>query len=554
MPWTVSDVDRFKRGLSDAQKRRWVRVANDALRRCQSGGGRDCEASAIRQANGVVGNNVDSSTLEEMILWLKNRKDMKAKTSDLTIHKLIANNYEIREEVLEGRKHLVVPVVMMVEGVHSGSHGAILHQAEELSRNTQDWNSIPVTISHPQVDGMNVSARSPEVLEQYSVGRILNARYESGLRAEAWLDEQRLIAISPEAATYIREGRPLDVSVGVFSEDLPVEGEWEGETYVAIASDYHPDHLALLPGEQGACSWRDGCGIRANKEGGTMESLLKTFKELAQKGFSVSPVTNEQGYVEISQLLQSKLDGLDNDMRMHFLREVYDGSFIYEVRNRERGDTTLYRRGYSLSGNAIELADDTTEVRKKVEYVTMKMVRTKPPINNSNTDSDMSEKGKPCCEARVDALIANKATAFTAKDRDWLMDLEEIQVDRLIESVRDGKEPDLQANQKEAIDTFKASLKTIEDFTALMPEEMKAQFEAGVRMYQENRASLVKAITDNSELTEEDLKDAPDTYLEKLKKTVAKAPADYSLAGGGTPPADDDVGILPTGFGLKPNK
>jgi len=58
MPWTIADVEKHKKGLSDAQKRRWVSVANSVLSRCLAGGGAKsaCEASAIRQANSVAGN------------------------------------------------------------------------------------------------------------------------------------------------------------------------------------------------------------------------------------------------------------------------------------------------------------------------------------------------------------------------------------------------------------------------------------------------------------------------------------------------------------------
>jgi len=54
MPWEVADVDGFKKGLTDAEKRQWVEVANSALAACLKKGGTDCEASAIKQANGVV--------------------------------------------------------------------------------------------------------------------------------------------------------------------------------------------------------------------------------------------------------------------------------------------------------------------------------------------------------------------------------------------------------------------------------------------------------------------------------------------------------------------
>lgn len=58
MPWTVDDVDRHKKGLTEEQKELWVKVANAALKRCQEQGGDNCEASAIMQANAVVAKNM----------------------------------------------------------------------------------------------------------------------------------------------------------------------------------------------------------------------------------------------------------------------------------------------------------------------------------------------------------------------------------------------------------------------------------------------------------------------------------------------------------------
>ncbi len=53
MPWKTSDVDKFKKGLTDKQKDKWVAVANAALKECTDKGGDrlECEASAIRIAN-----------------------------------------------------------------------------------------------------------------------------------------------------------------------------------------------------------------------------------------------------------------------------------------------------------------------------------------------------------------------------------------------------------------------------------------------------------------------------------------------------------------------
>lgn len=51
MPWSVKDVDSKKKGLTPAQKKKWVSVANGVLKKCQASGGSNCEAKAIKIAN-----------------------------------------------------------------------------------------------------------------------------------------------------------------------------------------------------------------------------------------------------------------------------------------------------------------------------------------------------------------------------------------------------------------------------------------------------------------------------------------------------------------------
>lgn len=57
MPFTLADARSHKHGMSTAQARRWVNVANKVLEACLKDGGTDetCAPQAIRQANGVVG-------------------------------------------------------------------------------------------------------------------------------------------------------------------------------------------------------------------------------------------------------------------------------------------------------------------------------------------------------------------------------------------------------------------------------------------------------------------------------------------------------------------
>lgn len=194
---------------------------------------------------------------------------MKAQTF-LHDTRIVVNKYTIQKKQYDGIEHIVVPVVMMTQGVRSGSDGPIFHSSEELSHIVAAWNGIPVVINHPQNnEGMYISANEPSV---QNVGKIFNAKFEDGkLKAEAWINPIKLKSLSTEALSYLNNQKPLEVSVGVFTDTEYVDGEFNGETYSGIARNYRPDHLALLPGGVGACSWEDGCGIRTNQKQNNME-------------------------------------------------------------------------------------------------------------------------------------------------------------------------------------------------------------------------------------------------------------------------------------------
>ena len=70
MPWTVSDVDKHKKGLSKShkkglsksQKQKWVRIANSILEECrETSNDSSCDAQAIRIANSKVGSKTKDS-------------------------------------------------------------------------------------------------------------------------------------------------------------------------------------------------------------------------------------------------------------------------------------------------------------------------------------------------------------------------------------------------------------------------------------------------------------------------------------------------------------
>ena len=55
MPWSIEDVEKHKKGLSEADKKKWVTIANSVLKQCQEKNGKDCEGMAIRVANSKTG-------------------------------------------------------------------------------------------------------------------------------------------------------------------------------------------------------------------------------------------------------------------------------------------------------------------------------------------------------------------------------------------------------------------------------------------------------------------------------------------------------------------
>jgi hypothetical protein len=506
MPWTVDDVDRFKSGLNAAQKRQWVEVANSALASCLADGKEqsECEASAIRQANGVINDNIQT-------------------------YSFTANNYEIRRETHNGREHIVVPVIMLKDGVHNGSRGPLLHLVEEYGRCPQAWNGIPVTLSHPKDNKGNlIPANSPEVIDLTSTGRIYNTHVNGMLKAEVWIDELKCQELSPETLEAIKNHHPLNVSVGVFSDEDESPGQWNGEDYTAIARNHRPDHLALLLSETGACSWDDGCGIRANSKGG--DELKKGKEDIADNKSAEELNANARGFKGICSGIQAKLDAMDNNVSTYYLEEAFDdNTFIYKVRG---GDAPgLYKRGYQVA------IDGTISFTGEPQEVTVEKTYT-PVQGNFKTEGGMetmADKKKGCCPEKVNLIIQSEHTRFEETDREYLEGLEEGTLVKLLPIEPETPEAP-QVNKDQIAEVVKDQFKTTEQFLSLAPAEVREQMEHGMALYQAEREKLTSQIVDNSGeggFTAEELKDKPVGELKKLASLIQK-PADYSGNGAGS--------------------
>lgn len=187
--------------------------------------------------------------------------------SDTTLKYLTINfRGKSRRATLHGREHIVVPMTLIVPGVLNGSKGPLYYPREEIANNVAAWNGMPIVVYHPNTNGYNVSARDPNVSDKQQVGTVYNATTtnDGKLRAEGWFDVERTAAIDQRVLNALERGEPIELSTGLFTINDETPGSYQGHEYVAIARNYNPDHLAVLPDQTGACSLKDGCGVLVN--------------------------------------------------------------------------------------------------------------------------------------------------------------------------------------------------------------------------------------------------------------------------------------------------
>jgi hypothetical protein len=466
---------------------------------------------------------------------------------NLTVLKAgIDEGYEVRQE----GEHLVVPVVMMVEGVHHGNLGPLLYPAEELSTNFGQWEGTPVVINHPETEnGVALSANDPSLPEGTIIGQVRNPFMEdTRLRAEVWLDKEKTMSADIDMYNSILASSPMDVSIGVSAQNEQSTGTWHNEEYIGIARNYTPDHLALLPEARGACSFDDGCGLRNKDNQSSIKNKMnEKKKELVENEVRLSLgeestlllnseelFNNEIGYREIGQQLQSQLDAMDTATTYNFLEEVFEGSFIYRVRNTETNSSDFYKRSFQVENEAVTVGEEAERVQRKVtfEVIENKSTMKRTNVNKSNVKLKrkkvMNENSSPC---KVSAVINHKGTNFTEDDREWLSTLEESVLNKMIPAEEEKPEATPVQNAEVTEEQIKKILSKDGDPFAFidnfMPEGLKDQMKNGVSMYQEKRKTLTDQIVANSEFVEENLKSWKIEDLEKLHNSVVKS--DYSL-------------------------
>lgn len=452
-----------------------------------------------------------------------------------------------RRTQFEGRDHLVAPVVILVEGVHHGSGGPLYYPASSLRASAQFWNGMPLPVNHPTDNGNPISCNSPETTQAWSVGRLFNVVYEEQpqprLRGEVWVDVNRAQLIAPQVLDALSRNTPLEVSTGLFSVDDQISGTWNNEEYVAVVRDIRPDHLALLPGTTGACSIADGCGVRNNKEGGTMKNNEEKgfFQNLLAKANRAvqTLLGNEMSLDDRTSAVYRAVYRMDGPTADNYVQSIYEDTVVYECRPGPQSSSSttpkLYRRSYTIDeAGVVTLGDDMQEVRKELTYVPVP-TGNETQIENTNTKEEpvmVSEERK----TKVNALIANGA--FTEADRTFLENCECPQFTR-IETLSARPVPAVAIVQEApSINTDKAtSPVTFQTLLDSAPEDVKAQFQYNANKFKEHRDSLTARIKGNAhnKLTDDQLAAMTIEVLEATAQSFAPVANYMGVTGSQTP-------------------
>lgn len=493
----------------------------------------------------------------------------------------ICANTAYREEILDGVTYYVFPVTMLAVGVHNG----YLYTEEELANYPQAWNGVPIPVTHPEVAGLSVSANQPEIQEEYNVGTIYNTKYEDGkLKAEAWINVDKINKVSPKTLQALIDGAPMEVSTGLWAEHEESPGTWNGEEYLGIIHNIRPDHLALLPGQVGACSWKDGCGIRANKDekGGEMNEVSKWGVKdilrniLGARSIQVDDLLNNAtSDRDVRDMLYKALE--DKNVKGNvYIYDVFsdDGYFVYEVGKQTADgswETKIYKRNFQKDESSVTLSDEVQEVRQKVEYVPVENKEEEDGGKGITIDAnalaqnvldivlkdaripnllreEKEDMETICCD-RLNALIASGH--FNESQKGFLSTLSPEQADKLEVTVglkwnteqkkmegqkKEDKKPG--PNVQSDIDVKKLSL---DEILANASDDVRKTLGEAIGIRDQKKNALVDALLKirNDAFTKDELTAKSLEELEKIASLVSKTNSSFALKAGGVVPNQD---------------
>lgn len=398
----------------------------------------------------------------------------------------------VRRETMEDREYLVVPMVMLGEGVVAGSGGPLLYPEKQLADRPVVWNHKPIVVYHPEIDGQPVSACDPVIINNRKVGLIMNTTWDAEakkLRAEAWLEEHRLKKVDKRILNAINKNEVVELSTGLFTDNEETPGEWNGEKYDAVATNYKPDHLAILFDQVGAYPVKKGGGLLQVNSAVSQDHLpdLETYlslvgvspKPMEYMGLTANAISHSQIRESLIPLLRDKF-GKPGVEWWGWVEEVYPGFCIYYICGK------LYKIKYNTSGDVVSLVGDSEEVVRVVEYraADSSLVGNTSGRNPDPKETEMAKKDI------IDRLIANGG--WKEEQRSYL----DTQTEDVLKTFPVVQAPVLNTALP-ANPAPKAGSLSVDQYIATLPPAVQETIKSGLTVHAQMKDSCVKVIMAN---------------------------------------------------------
>lgn len=343
----------------------------------------------------------------------------------------------VREESLHGREYIVAPMAMLAEGVITGTDGVpTFYPGDEIAKSVTGWNAKPIVVYHPFENGAPVTACQPDVLNSSQVGIILNTVYDDKLRAEAWLEKDRLQLVDSRVLEALTAGTTIEISTGMHMDAGNIKGEFAGVSYQAIATNITADHLAILPDKTGAYSVAAGGGLLQINEQPLEKLKYAGLRQgdswVAGNGKVKMTLTcNEMSFDKIHSAVQKALrikyagnvdaDGYSNTP---YVFDVFGDFFVMEM----PPDYKMYKMSYVATDTGVTLSGEPQEVVRVTEY---RLKKDGSYVANCISKPDKRNPDMPTKKEKIDALILKSNGRFVETDRRMLENSSEDLIEKL---------------------------------------------------------------------------------------------------------------------------
>jgi hypothetical protein len=479
--------------------------------------------------------------------------------------------YTTRTETFEGREHLVVPVVALVQGVVYPMTAKGYEYVDASELRASGWDGRPVFLGHPLESGAPVSGNEPTRLESDKIGTVFNTAVHSGkLNMEAWIDVEKCATVAPDLLTRLQAGESIEISVGAFVDMEETTGVYGGKAYAYAWHDIVPDHLALLPkGDLGACSNAMGCGVRAASQGKPTMKKMPGLLQRVLSAFRGLQPADEMSDTDLRKKLGDALKDVEHQSCyvQAFLPVTAPNRVVYEVYRMPFGEAPgeyeLYQRAFSLSESGAVTLDASKVLVEPVMAYEPVLFEEDALVaaagkRHSKYDEDMIQQmhdhaialgaacqkltnagaGAPCsCQSPApvhkehtmtkEALMAFLATATP----DQIKAMSVAAGETPVVPVADEKPP---VTEKPAVtEVVAAKAPTFAELLAAADPSTREAIAEGKRQGDAKRAATIAALkaTTRCTFTDEELAAMPTANLEKLSALSAIPSVDFSGLG-----------------------